>query len=74
MPSRQGETQLRVVHPLSPRQGETQVRGVLGLPLGQVERQLHGCKAARAGQPEIKLEPEIEQEPFIIRGYFGLDN
>jgi|TARA_B110000977_G_scaffold57883_1_gene78652 hypothetical protein len=51
-----------------------QVRGVQGLPPRQVERQLHGCKAARAGQPEIKLEPEIEQEPFIIRGYFGLDN
>jgi hypothetical protein len=32
------------------------------------------CKSARAERstsPEIKLEPEIKQEPFTIRGYFG---
>jgi hypothetical protein len=23
--------------------------------------------------PEIKPEPEVKQEPFTIRGYFGLD-
>ena len=51
-----------------------QVRGVQGLPPRQVERQLHGCKAARAGQPEIKLEPEIEQAPSSIRGQLGMDN
>jgi len=32
------------------------------------------CKSARAGHPEIKLEPEIKQEPFTIRGYFGFDD
>ena len=46
------------------------------------------CKAARAGQPapprkrkrqpevkpdlEVKLEPEVKQEPFTIRGYCGI--
>ena len=41
---------------------------------GRLKYTCTACKTARAGQPEIKLEPEIEQEPFIIRGYFGLDN
>ena len=44
------------------------------------------CKATRAAAPsskrikrekesssETKLEPEIKQEPFTIRGYFGFD-
>ena len=34
------------------------------------------CKSARAEQQapsNIKLDPEIKQEPFTIRGYFGLD-
>ena len=34
------------------------------------------CKSARAEQQapsNIKLDPEIKQEPFTIRGYRGLD-
>ena len=35
-----------------------------------------GCEARGAcaphSSPEIKPEPEIKQEPFTIRGYFGI--
>jgi hypothetical protein len=34
-------------------------------------------KSARTeppSSPEIKLEPEVKQEPFTIRGYFGFDD
>ena len=40
-------------------------------PHGKLKRDCAACKSARAGPPEIKLEPEIKQEPFTIRGYFG---
>jgi hypothetical protein len=55
-------------------------------PHGKLKYNCAACKATRAGQPplpevkpdsevklEVKLEPEIKQAPFTIRGYFGLD-
>ena len=55
-------------------------------PHGKVKGDCAECKAARAAPPsskrikrekesssETKLEPEIKQEPFTIRGYFGFD-
>ena len=56
-------------------------------PHGKHKYKCATCKAARAGQPapsrkrkrdpeikpEIKPDPEIKQEPFTIRGYFGFD-
>ena len=51
-------------------------------PHGKVKYSCKACKSARAEQPvapevklehpEIKPDPEIKQEPFTIRGYFGL--
>ena len=44
-------------------------------PHGKQKRFCTACKSARADPeslPEIKLEPEIKQEPFTIRGYFGI--
>ena len=39
--------------------------------------QLRACTSAahaeQAVAPEVKPDPEIKQEPFTIRGYFGLD-
>tara|TARA_B110000977_G_scaffold161491_2_gene206482 strand:+ start:6365 stop:6571 length:207 start_codon:yes stop_codon:yes gene_type:complete len=63
------------------------VRGVQALPPRQAETWLHACKkdsVERSISPQIKLEQgikqeeeikeeEIKQEPFTIRGYFGLD-
>jgi hypothetical protein len=56
-------------------------------PHGKRKYNCAACKAARAAapsskrvkrepesSPEIKPEPEIKQEPFTIRGYFGLDD
>ena len=54
-----------------------------GCEHGKWKYRCAACKAARAGQPapprkrkrdpEIKLEkPEVKQEPFTIRGYFGI--
>jgi hypothetical protein len=46
-------------------------------PHGKRKNNCAACKtprAARSVSPEIKLEPEINQEPFTIRGYFGLDD
>jgi hypothetical protein len=45
-----------------------------GCPHAKVKYDCAACKSARAGHPEIKLEPEIKQEPFTIRGYFGFDD
>jgi uncharacterized Fe-S cluster-containing protein len=42
---------------------------------GKVKRNCAACKAARADDPaapEIKPDPEVKQEPFTIRGYFGI--
>ncbi len=47
-------------------------------PHGKLKYTCAACKSARTGQAEIKLgpgielEPEIKQEPFTIRGYFGI--
>ena len=45
-------------------------------PHGKNKYKCAACKAAREGKsapPEVKPDPEIKQEPFTIRGYFGLD-
>jgi hypothetical protein len=55
-------------------------------PHGKVKRWCASCKTERAGQPsskrikrepesspEVKLEPQVKQEPFTIQGYFGFD-
>ena len=52
-------------------------------PHGKHKYRCPACKAARAGQPalprkrkrepEVKPDPEVKQEPFTIRGYFGFD-
>jgi hypothetical protein len=49
---------------------------------GKRKHRCAACKDARAGQPapprkrkrdsEVKPDPEIKQEPFTIRGYFGI--
>jgi len=52
---------------------------------GKRKRSCAACKTARAAPPsskrvkrepesslEVKQEPEIKQEPFTIRGYFGI--
>jgi hypothetical protein len=60
-----------------------------GCEHGKLKYRCKACKSARAEHPvapevkpvpeikpdpEVKLEhPEIKQEPFTIRGYFGLD-
>jgi hypothetical protein len=60
-----------------------------GCEHGKRKYRCKACKSARAEQPvapevkpdpevklehpEIKPEPEVKQEPFTIRGYFGLD-
>jgi hypothetical protein len=54
-------------------------------PHGKRKGDCAACKTARAAapsskrvkrepenSPEVKLEPEIKQEPFTIRGYFGI--
>jgi len=44
---------------------------------GKRKRDCVACKSSRADQsssPEINLEPEVKQEPFTIRGYFGFDD
>ena len=38
---------------------------------GKLKYTCKECKAARVSQAEFKQEPEIKQEPFTIRGYFG---
>ena len=43
-------------------------------PHGKLKNKCAACKTARADQPEITQEPEIKQEPFTIRGYFGFDD
>ena len=44
-------------------------------PHGKNKYKCATCKAARAGQlapsRKRKRDPEIKQEPFTIRGYFG---
>ena len=45
-------------------------------PHGKWKHRCAACKSARAEQPvapEVKPDPEVKQEPFTIRGYFGLD-
>ena len=57
-----------------------------GCPHGKRKSRCAACKTAlaappsskrikreRSSSPEIKLEPEIKQEPFTIRGYCSLD-
>ena len=51
-------------------------------PHGKLKYKCAACKAAREGksappeikpEPEVRLEhPEVKQEPFTIRGYFGI--
>ena len=50
-------------------------------PHGKVKKNCAACKTARAAQvssKRVKRErsssPEIKQEPFTIRGYFGFDD
>ncbi len=46
-----------------------------GCSHGKWKRSCAACKTARAAPPSskrIKREPEIKQEPFTIRGYFGI--
>jgi hypothetical protein len=81
------ELRLRGVQPLSSREGEKHVRGVQTLPPREAETALCGVQIGTRGpaefeankrepesSPEIKLEPEVKQEPvpFTIRGYFGI--
>jgi hypothetical protein len=40
---------------------------------GKMKRYCSACKTARAGQLDIKQEPEVRQEQFTIQGYFGFD-
>ncbi len=51
-----------------------------GCPHGKLKRNCAACKSTRAERSvspqikqelEIKLEPDIKQEPFTIQGYFG---
>jgi hypothetical protein len=56
-------------------------------PHDKLKHRCAACKSARSdspsskkrvkrepeSSPEIKLEPEIKQEPFTIRGYCGLN-
>ena len=45
-------------------------------PHGKWKHSCAACKSARAEQPvapEVKPDPEVKQEPFTIRGHFGLD-
>jgi len=46
-------------------------------PHDRLKKNCAECKAARADpesspESEIKLEPQVKQEPFTIRGYFGI--
>jgi hypothetical protein len=48
---------------------------------GKLKRNCAACKAARAAPPRSKRvkrepesSPEVKQEPFTIRGYFGFDD
>ena len=46
-------------------------------PHGKLKKHCAACKATRTGQPaqpqKVKPDPEVKQEPFTIRGYFGFD-
>jgi len=46
-----------------------------GCEHGKRKYRCAACKSARAERPvapEVKPEPEVKQEPFTIRGYFGI--
>ncbi len=61
------ETGLQRVHA---RQAEGKVRGVQNGTHGPSSKCI---KRESESPPEMKQEPEIKQESFTIRGYFGFD-
>ena len=58
------------MHPLPSRQVKKELRGLQSVTRGSAE--FKQVKREKESSPEIKLEPEIKQEPFTIRGYFGI--
>ena len=66
---------MRAVQPLPSRslpsrQVKKELRGLQSVTRGSAE--FKQVKREKESSPEIKLEPEIKQEPFTIRGYFGI--
>jgi Trp operon repressor len=75
LPSREAENYVRAVQPLPSRslpsrQVKKELRGLQSVTRGSAE--FKQVKREKESSPEIKLEPEIKQEPFTIRGYFGI--
>ena len=78
---------MRGVQPVPPRQGKLWCAACKPCPHGKLKHGCTACKKDRVERsisPQIKLEQgikqeeeikeeEIKQEPFTIRGYFGLD-
>lgn len=73
MPSQQAEKRLRGVQQVPSRHDETVLHGVQKI----ARTHPHSSKRIKCqpeSLPEIKVEPEIKQEPesFTIRRYFGI--